>query len=111
MNYRCLCFVAGIAALVSLAQGQNVKSNWTAPRTPDGHPDFQGFWENNIATPLQRPEEIANRPTLTNAEVEKMRQKSKELFTAKSDAVFFDEFGRITAPSGMTSEPGKTGHR
>src|ERR1700675_479420 len=68
------------------------KAPYKAPRTPDGHPDFQGFWENNIATPLQRPHEIADRPTLTDAEVEKMRQKANELFTGKADAVFFDGF-------------------
>ena len=68
------------------------QSQYKAPRTPDGHPDFQGFWENNIATPLQRPHEIADRPTLTDAEVEKMRQKANEMFTGKSDAVFFDGF-------------------
>ena len=55
MNCRILYFVAGIATLVSLAQGQTVQSNWTAPRTPDGRPDFQGGWANNIATPLERP--------------------------------------------------------
>ena len=65
---------------------------YKAPRTPDGHPDFQGIWENDIATPLQRPQEIADRPVLTDAEVEKMRQKAKELFTGKADAVFFDGF-------------------
>src|ERR1700722_6151815 len=77
----------GATVLTAFAQGQ-----YNAPRTPDGHPDFQGFWENNIATPLQRPREIADRPTLTNAEVDKMRQKANEMFTGKSDAVFFDGF-------------------
>src|SRR5580700_5857590 len=83
-----LCLLgAMVFTLPALAQGQ-----YNAPRTPDGHPDFQGFWENNIATPLQRPREIADRPTLTNAEVDKMRQKANEMFTGKSDAVFFDGF-------------------
>lgn len=76
-------------ALTVSAFGQ---APYKAPRTPDGHPDFQGVWENDIATPLQRPREIADRPLLTDAEVAKMRQKAKELFTGKSDAVFFDGF-------------------
>ncbi len=83
-----LCLLGATAlTLPAFAQSQN-----KVPRTPDGHPDFQGVWENNIATPLQRPQEIADRPTLTDAEVTKMRQKAEELFTGKSDAVFFDGF-------------------
>jgi len=38
------------------------------PRTPDGHPDFQGLWTNGTATPLLRPQEFANKPTLTPEE-------------------------------------------
>jgi hypothetical protein len=83
----CLMISATALTVPAFAQGQ-----FKAARTPDGHPDFQGFWENNIATPLQRPHEIADRPTLTDAEVEKMRQKANELFTGKADAVFFDGF-------------------
>ncbi|HTS47267.1 MAG TPA: hypothetical protein VMH05_04950 [Bryobacteraceae bacterium] len=83
----CLMISATALTVPAFAQGQ-----YKAPRTADGHPDFQGFWENNIATPLERPKEIANRPTLTDAEVAKMRQKANEMFTGKSDAVFFDGF-------------------
>jgi hypothetical protein len=83
-----LCLLGAVVlTLPAFAQSQ-----YKVPRTPDGHPDFQGVWENNIATPLQRPQEIADRPTLTDAEVEKMRQKANELFTGKADAVFFDGF-------------------
>ena len=28
---------------------------WTAPKTPDGVPDLQGYWTNNSYTPLERP--------------------------------------------------------
>jgi len=39
-----------------------------ALRTPDGHPDFQGLWLNNTATPLERPADFAGRVTVTDAE-------------------------------------------
>src|SRR5450755_3241724 len=109
---RCLCLTIGAATLTVPACAQ---SHFKAPRTPDGHPDFQGFWENNIATPLQRPKEIADRPTLTDAEVEKMRQKANELFTGKSGAVFFDGFypavlaNVLGLKQGFTSSDGETG--
>ena len=38
------------------------------PRTPWGHPDLQGIWSNTTTTPLQRPEELAGRTTLTDEE-------------------------------------------
>ncbi|HLH00045.1 MAG TPA: hypothetical protein VKX49_27290 [Bryobacteraceae bacterium] len=91
------------------------ESQYKAPRTADGHPDFQGFWENDIATPLQRPLEIADRPTLTDAEVAKMRQKAQEMFTGKSDAVFFDGFypavldNVLGIKQGFKSADGETG--
>jgi hypothetical protein len=94
----------------AFSQGQ-----YKAPRTPEGHPDFQGFWENNIATPLQRPPQVADRPTLTDAEVAKMRQKAEELFTGKSDAVFFDGFypavlaNVLGLRQGFKSSDGETG--
>ena len=86
------CRVGLIIGATALTAAAFADGQYTVPRTTDGHPDFQGFWENNIATPLQRPKEIANRPTLTDAEVAKMREKANEMFTGKSDAVFFDGF-------------------
>ena len=42
---------------------------WTAPRTPDGHPDLQGNWTTQTYTPLQRPERYAGREFLTEQEM------------------------------------------
>jgi hypothetical protein len=53
---------------------------WTAPRTPDGHPDLQGIWTNATITPMERPAALANKPTLTDAEAKALEQNSaKEL--------------------------------
>src|SRR5580704_6343006 len=41
---------------------------WNPPRTPDGHPDLQGTWNNATLTPLERPVEFAGKLTLTDAE-------------------------------------------
>jgi hypothetical protein len=41
---------------------------WTAPRTPDGHPDLQGIWTTHTFTPLQRPARYADQEFLTEQE-------------------------------------------
>jgi hypothetical protein len=37
-------------------------------RTPDGRSDLQGIWTTGTATPLERPAEFADKPSLTEAE-------------------------------------------
>jgi hypothetical protein len=65
-----ICVTAALAA----AQTKSL------PRTKDGHPDLQGIWTNVTVTPLERPAELANKPTLTDAEAKAFEQKqAKEL--------------------------------
>jgi hypothetical protein len=63
---------------------------WTPPRMPDGRPDLEGIWENNSATPLERPRELANQPLLTDEEVARLEKRAAEVFHAEADAVFGD---------------------
>ncbi len=41
----------------------------SAPRTPWGDPDLQGRWTNTTTTPLERPEDLADRAELTPEEL------------------------------------------
>jgi len=54
-----MCLLQGLAAGVA-AQG--------IQRTPEGHPDIQGLWVNNTATPLDRPKEANGRAAFTEQE-------------------------------------------
>jgi hypothetical protein len=63
---------------------------YVAPRTPDGHPDLQGVWANNDATPLERPKELQGRKLLTDAEVAVLKRRAAELFNGETDAAFGD---------------------
>jgi hypothetical protein len=38
------------------------------PRTPDGHPDLQGIWNNATLTPVERPAFFAGKATVTDDE-------------------------------------------
>src|SRR5438477_7193043 len=44
------------------------KNAWKPPRLPDGHPDLQGIWSFATVTPLERPDTLATKPFLTDAE-------------------------------------------
>jgi len=102
MQFRHFAFVGGLALVLSLAQGRvaaqtqpvnalkTASKNWTAPRAPDGHADIQGVWSNNNATPMQRPQYLAGRATLTDAEVTAMRKKAAELYDGSGDTEFGD---------------------
>jgi hypothetical protein len=56
--------IAGQAARSQTASG----ATWSAPRTPWGHPDLQGIWNNSTITTLQRPKEFETKEFLTEQE-------------------------------------------
>jgi hypothetical protein len=63
---------------------------WTPPRLANGQPDLQGTWENNSATPLERPLELAGKPLLSEEELAAMQARAAALFGPDADAVFGD---------------------
>jgi hypothetical protein len=53
---------------------------WAPPLTRDGVPNLEGVWVNNSATPLERPPELAGKPTLTQEEVATLQARADRLF-------------------------------
>ena len=87
MGYPRLSLVLGIGAVVVAfvlvasvpAAGQapaagvapaSAANDWSAPRTPWGHPDLQGIWttDDEISVPVERPETLSGRSELTEEE-------------------------------------------
>jgi len=66
-----------IFVLIALAASlpAQTSKNWTAPRTADGHPDFQGIWTNATLTPMDRPKEFEGKATASAAEARAYEQK------------------------------------
>jgi hypothetical protein len=63
------------------------------PRASDGHPDLQGIWVNNSATPFERPKELEGRAFLTDAEVVELNRRAKNIFgSGTSDAAAPDAY-------------------
>ena len=84
-------FAAFAVALAVSFPVTAVAQDWTVPRTPDDQPDLQGVWANNNVTPLQRPEVLGERTTLTDEEVAALQARAGELFSDESgDAAFGD---------------------
>jgi hypothetical protein len=50
---------------------------WTPPLTPDGQPDLQGVWSFATLTPLQRPENLAGKQFLTDADAAEIEKKAE----------------------------------
>jgi hypothetical protein len=80
-----VAFAASLAGPVATAQ-----SPWRVPRLADGQPDLQGTWENNSATPLERPAELADKALLSEEELADLQARAAQIFGPEADAVFGD---------------------
>jgi hypothetical protein len=91
MNRRCLVSVSVLTVLIAVmllatvpAAGQATSAAartngtsakaYTAPRTPDGQPDLQGFWTNTTYTPLQRPNTVTKEFFTKEEALERMKR-------------------------------------
>jgi len=59
---------AGVLVFLTLPL-MGLAQEWTAPRTPWGHPDLEGIWTNATLTPLQRPPELGTKAFYAAEEV------------------------------------------
>jgi len=91
--------VALIAVSLAGASGQQTgtsspsrpSAGWVVPRSGDGHPSLEGVWENNSATPLERPAQFAAKPRLSDDELADLERRARTLLGPDAEAVFGDE--------------------
>ena len=95
MAYRYLVWLSILAVVqvgsVAAQQTSGTAVGWSVPRTSTGHPDLQGIWANDSATPLERPDGFAEKAVLTDEEFAALKERAAELTSASSDAGFLDE--------------------
>jgi hypothetical protein len=70
--------LAALCCVPAWSQTPPKAKAWTMPRTPDGHPDLQGIWNNATLTPMERAATFAGKPTLTDAEASAFEKKDLE---------------------------------
>lgn len=92
MSFRRSALAIATAIAIGASLAAQTRTAWTASRTPDGHPDFQGVWANNTVTPLQRPKPWAGKTQLTDAEVAQLQQVAARIRENDGDAQFGDGF-------------------
>jgi hypothetical protein len=91
------------------ARGDARGTGWVLPRTTDGRPDLEGVWENNSATPLERPRQLADKPRLSDDELASLERRARTLFAPDADAVFGDGLYLALLADARPSGLGATG--
>ena len=81
MSHRCLAVLLTVTAVGVLSvpvtgQAQTATADQQTPRTAWGAPDLQGVWDFRSITPLQRPEELADKEFLTEEEAANLEQET-----------------------------------
>jgi hypothetical protein len=101
--------VAAGSASAQSSRADRAAAPWTPPRAADGRPSLEGVWENNSATPLERPAQLADKPRLTDDELRSFQRRAKEMFTPESDAVFGDGLYLALLSTAGSARSGGTG--
>ena len=68
LSMKRLVMVSAVLALAAAAVAQPRPGRSGVPRTPWGDPDLQGVWDSWTFTPLERPRDGSQAPTLTEEE-------------------------------------------
>ena len=92
MSHRCLAAVL-FSVIVVIALSASPAAAQTVPRTAWGDPDLGGIWDYRTITPLQRPEELADKEFLTEEEAANLEQEA------------VDRVERLARPSVVRTEP------
>ena len=83
-SWRTALFLAAVVSLVPLSAGAQ-EGAAEAPRTSWGAPDLQGVWDFRTATPLERPEELADIDVLTDEQAAEVIERLEQRWTSLAE--------------------------
>ena len=93
MSRRIFTVVPIVFAFVVGGSLAGAQTSFEPPRLADGHVDLQGVWDFRTLTPLQRPEDLADKSLLTAEETAEIESEA----VARTD--------ELNAPSELRTEP------
>jgi hypothetical protein len=103
---KVMMVIAFVVAAVPLTA-----QHWTAPRTPWGDPDLQGFWPSAemLGVPFERPANLGERATLTDEEfaqlpAQRRAQNANDAFFGESRA-HWREYGKPQHQTSLVVDP------
>jgi hypothetical protein len=102
--------LAGAAVWQAPVEGQSAGRPPAAamnPRTPDGHPDFQGTYDVATLTPLERPEALGDKLTFTRQEVAGLEKQAADRRTRADQPL---DKNRAAPPIGGDGSTGASGN-
>ncbi len=99
-----LLLAIGASVLGQTKSGQT--KPWTPPKTPWGDPDLQGMWPGNMGVPLQRPESLGTRTTLTDAEFAQKEAQARKQAQADSESTAASDSKTTIGPPSYWVERG-----
>ena len=85
--------LAAVAAAMILGPTLAVAQTTAVPPTPWGAPDLQGVWDFRTLTPMERPDELADKQVLTAEEAAQFREGRLAEIAARDDEVPADIVG------------------
>jgi hypothetical protein len=77
MRSRLPAALVAVLAVVLLPTPALAQSS-AVPRTPDGKPDLQGFWDFRTLTPLERPTALGDKAFLSEQEANNLQQQNAD---------------------------------
>ena len=109
MSHRCFVSLSTVVFVMLLAipvVAQTPKV-WVQPKTPWGDPDLQGIWPGNVGVPMQRPQNLGERTTLTDAEFAQREAQAKRQAEADNQTFATSDTRPGIGPPSYWTERGK----